>query len=973
LDGVGNVAVSLSHAQPPKSTDDALPPGWNAPDAYRALVEQIPVVTYVQTPGSTSQTRFISPQVEQLTGYPPSAFIGDGANWISVTHPDDRAKLQAEVARTDASGAPFFIEQRIVHRDGSVRWVRNEAILTRHPDGSPWQWQGFMVDITEQKRIELQFRTLVDHLPAVTYVTELVDPSGVAGSGLATFISPQVEAVFGYTVAEWLVAPELWEERLHPDDRARVLAANAQANITGATNRIEYRWLAKDERVVWVLDESALVRDAGGAPLFWQGVMFDLTARYAADAARREAERRYRTLVEHIPAAAYAHELRDVPIFTYIGPQIERISGYPPAHFLGPLDNLYAAMHPDDRDAVRAEAERTDQTGEPFDVEHRFVRPDGSAVWVRNEAVRVRADDDGVQRWQGVITDITDRKRLEQQYRTLVEQIPAATYTHVVRETGEVVYMSPQIERISGYPPEFHLGALTQTLSAIHPDDRERVRLEAERTDSSHEPYRIEYRYLWPDGRTVWVRNEAVLVRVDDDGAEYWQGVISDVTERRKLEDALEHQAYHDALTGLPNRALLLDRVSGALARARRDGRQVAVAFLDLDNFKVVNDSLGHVRGDALLVRIARVLQASVRESDTVARFGGDEFVLLLDGVADAADAELVIARVQQALASPLKVGRARLNASASIGVAVSTGAQTTPELLLRDADIAMYRAKATGKQRNVVFTPDMRRAAVQRWQLETELRRGVARDEFTLHYQPTLELASGRIVGVEALARWQHATRGLLPPAEFIALAEETDLIVPLGRWALRAACQQARAWNAARAADDQLAVSVNLSARQFREPSLAHDIEAALDASGLAPELLTVEITETAAMDDVEVTAATLAALKRVGVSISIDDFGTGYSSLAYLRRFPVDSLKIDRSFIAGLSDADGERAIVSAIIELGHALGIRVVGEGVETAAQLACLRELGCDLAQGFLFAPPLPADAALERIAAGVSL
>ena len=970
------MAVSLSRTPLPAEPDVVLrsplaaqAPRLQHPDAYRALVEQIPVVTYIQTPGVTSETIYISPQVEALTGYPPSAFVGDGANWVGVTHPDDRAALLAEVGRTDATGVPFFIEQRIVHRDGNVRWVRNEAILARNPDGSPWQWQGFMIDITEQKRIELQFRTLVEHLPAVTYVTELVDPTGIAGSGLATFISPQVEAVFGYPVADWLSAPELWEARLHPDDRARVLEANARSNATGAANRVEYRWLARDGRVVWVLDESVLVRDAGGAPLFWQGVMFDLTDRHQAEAARREAERRYRTLVEHIPAAAYAYELREdsVPILTYIGPQIARISGFPPAHFIGPLDNLQAAMHPDDRELVRAEAERTDQTGEPFSSEHRFVRPDGVAIWVCNEAVRVRVDDDGVQRWQGVITDISDRKRVEEQYRTLVEQIPAATYTHVVRETGRIEYMSPQIEHISGYPPELHRGALGSSLAVIHPDDRERVRLEAERTDTSHEPYRIEYRYVTPEGRSVWVRNEAVLVRVDDDGAEYWQGVISDVTERRQLEDALEHQAFHDALTGLPNRALFLDRVGLALARAQRDGRQVAVAFLDLDNFKVVNDSLGHARGDVLLTRIARVLQASVREIDTVARFGGDEFVLLLDGVASAADAELVVARVQQALVHPIKVGRARLNASASIGVALSSGAQTTPEQLLRDADIAMYRAKASGKQRNVVFTPDMRRAAVERWQLETELRRGVTRGEFTLYYQPVFALDTARLIGVEALARWRHPTRGLLQPADFIALAEETGLIVPLGRWALREACRQTRVWNAGRPAADRLTVSVNLSARQFREPALAHDIEAALSDSGLAPDLLTIEVTETAAMDDAEVTTATLTALERVGVSISIDDFGTGYSSLAYLRRFPVDTLKIDRSFISGLGSEGGDLAIVAAIIELAHALGVGVVAEGVESAAQLACLRELGCDYAQGFLFAPPLPADEAVTIV------
>jgi diguanylate cyclase (GGDEF)-like protein/PAS domain S-box-containing protein len=674
----------------------------------------------------------------------------------------------------------------------------------------------------------------------------------------------------------------------------------------------------------------------------------------------------YRALVEHIPAITYVKEPGDPSRTVYISPQVEELTGYPAAWFVANREAWVSISHPDDQPAMRAAAARADATGVPFSVEQRVFHRDGSERWVRNEAALSRHPDGTPRCWQGCILDITAQKQAmaalrdaEERYRTLIETIPVASYTYVVRDGATTRFMSPQIEAMLGYPVSAWDGGPEFRASIVHPDDRAYVAAEIERTDRTGEPYAVECRYLHRDGHIVWVRNEAVLVRRDADGADYWQGVISDITERKTLEAALAHQALHDALTDLPNRALLLDRAQQAIARARRDQRGVALLFLDLDNFKIVNDSLGHAAGDRLLVLVAGMLRACVRESDTVARLGGDEFVALLDGVADAAEAEAVCARIQEALGAPLKLGRARIGVTASIGVVISADGHTHPEHLLRDADIAMYRAKASGKQRHVVFAPQMRLAATQRWQQELDLRRAIERDELELHFQPKVELHSGRTVGVEALARWRHPERGLVPPADFIPLAEETGLIVPLGRWALREACRQTQLWNEGRLANDALTVSVNLSPRQFRDPRLAHDVSAALESSGLSPALLTIEITESVAMDDAELTAATLATLQRVGVSISIDDFGTGYSSLAHLKRFPVDTLKIDRSFVDGLGVEQEDTAIVSATIRLAHALGIKVIAEGVETPEQAEVLRELGCDRAQGFWFGRPVP--------------
>ncbi len=453
---------------------------------------------------------------------------------------------------------------------------------------------------------------------------------------------------------------------------------------------------------------------------------------------------------------------------------------------------------------------------------------------------------------------------------------------------------------------------------------------------------------------------ELTLAAVAPGSERLFVGILRDIAERRALEGRLRHQATHDPLTGLPNRALLLDRLALALARARRRPGLVAVLYLDLDRFKMVNDSLGHEAGDRLLVALAGRLLALVGPTDTVARRGGDEFTLLLADLG--AEAEAVAERVLADLRVPFTLGGQEIVVGASIGIALGGVGGADPADLLHAADLALYQAKAAGRGRYAIFSPRLRDRASARLAVEQDLRRALDRGEFTVHYQPKVELATGRLVGLEALARWRHPTRGLLPPAEFIPLAEETGLIVPLGRQVLAEACRQARAWQAASPRDPSVLVCVNLSARQFAHPGLVGDVARALEASGLAPGSLGLEITESAAMSAAEATLATLRELKALGVALELDDFGTGYSSLAYLQRFPLDRLKLDRAFVRGLERDAGSTAIVRAVLTLARALGLGVTAEGVETTAQAAALRDLGCDWGQGYLFAPPLPADA-----------
>ena len=559
---------------------------------------------------------------------------------------------------------------------------------------------------------------------------------------------------------------------------------------------------------------------------------------------------------------------------------------------------------------------------------------------------------------------LNERSARETERRLSVLVQRSSDVVAIMDGAGAFRYVSPSVTRIFGYAPTELDGARLEDL--VHPEDLPHalgVFAEAMRPHGAPAP--TEWRLKHRDGN--WRDVEAVLTNLLDEPAV--KGIVintRDIGERKALQAQLTHQAFHDQLTGLANRALFLDRVSHALTMARRHQQSLAVIFLDLDNFKSVNDSLGHSVGDRLLTIAAQRLIASVRTADTVARLGGDEFAVLLEDADKDGAATAVVQRIVHALRHPFALDGREVFATASIGIAIA-GEDESASDLVRNADMAMYMAKSGGKGRYEVFEPRMHVQAVERLELEADLRHAIEAEEFALHYQPIVLLHTGEITGVEALVRWQHPRRGMLGPPQFIPMAEETGLIVPLGRWVVRDACRQAARWQRMRGLP--LTLTVNISGHQLQGESVVDDVREALEASGLDARQLVLEITESVLMQHSEVLLLRLRALKALGVRLAIDDFGTGYSSLGYLQRFPIDILKIDKSFVDDVGMAGGEPALARAVIALGETLRLQTIAEGIEQRRQLNGLQELGCEMGQGYYFARPVAASAIDEMLVA----
>jgi len=550
-------------------------------------------------------------------------------------------------------------------------------------------------------------------------------------------------------------------------------------------------------------------------------------------------------------------------------------------------------------------------------------------------------------------------------YRTLIEQLPLVVYVDALDAESSNIFTSRQVEPLLGYTTDEWASDAGLFVRMLHPDDRERVLAAHAHTYSTHQPLSVEYRVIAKDGRTVWLRDEGVVV-LDEDGTPlYLQGYLLDITAEREAQEQLRQMALYDTLTGLANRAFFHEQFQHAVSIRKEPQQQTALLFLDVNDFKQVNDRWGHAVGDRVLATLGARIQHTLRAGDSAARLGGDEFAVVVPSIAEASEAVRVAERLLEAIRAPIEVDGRRLTVSASIGISVGRDAA----MMLQEADAAMYRAKALHGIGYAFFEPELDTLAAERSRRVQELRDAVELGQFTLDYQPVIDLEAHEITGYEALLRWQHPVQGKVAPLDFIPLAEESGLIIPLGKWVLSEACRYGA--QLCEEMGREIHMSVNVSAIQLEHPQFVSHVEAALEGSGFAPHCLILELTESVLLASGEHTQQRLVALKASGITLALDDFGTGYASLSYLQHFPVDIVKIDRSFTATIESTTADLVLLRGIVDLGNALGLRLVAEGIQTPGQHEIVRGLGCHSAQGFYFGYPTPV--ALRELSDAVAL
>ncbi len=896
----------------------------------------------------------VNPAAELLLGTDAVALAG--ADVADLVLPESQAALAAVQSRLRHGEQVAPVQLSLRREDGSVVPVSVTIALVDPEGGPPHRWVATLVDLDEVEATrsllhdqQARLTALFDGSPAAQFLCGL--------DGRILEANPAACALLGYA-REALVGRHV-TDITYPDDVARTREVIAAQVDRPHPIRFVKRYLAADGRVLSCLLHTTTITDARGRPAYLAAVVQDLTELEQAKTELQDSQQQLAAVLDAAPVRVFSLD-RDGRITFLAGHGVSE-------HLLHDSVGRKVTDVFDDPDGKAAAAIERAWNGQRFAVES---IPVDDRLW-DVQLSPIRGEDDRIVGVVGAGTDVTElaaaRTALSDSERLHSSLVDAAEEGIIKVRDWQVTFANRRMADMLGVPASTLVDS--DLASVIPPEYLAEVQ-DLRRRLVDGQPVRADLPLRTTDGRTVWTLASAGPLRTET--GEYDGNIVlfTDITERRALEQALTVQATRDELTGLANRLVLHDRLEHAVALRQQAGtRDLAVLCVDLDEFNDVNDSIGHATGDALLAAIGERLSAAARPDDTIARYGGDEFVIVCEG-GDALDEALATATmVHGALAEPVQVEGHELLVTASIGVATMDHA-ADPQSLLAAADAAMYDAKRRGGRRTAVFDQRLRTHAHERVQLAAELHHALTASELACHYQPVVDLASGRAVTVETLVRWQHPERGLLTPDVFLPVAEQTGLIVPIGDQVLHHACATVAALDGP---DRTLTVAVNLSAREFTDPTLIDRIERALTSSGLAANRLTLEVTETTMLDDTDTARAVMGALKDLGVRLSVDDFGSGYSFLFHLKQFPVDELKIDRSFIAGLADRQDDAAIVASVISLGRALRLATVAEGVETIEQFTTLRQFGSTHAQGNLFSPPVPAadlPSTLDRINTG---
>ena len=879
---------------------------------------------------------------EELWGFNPGEFGGTYEAFASRVHSDDLPGIEAKLNRCIDARAPFAHEFRVVWPDGSTHWIASRGEFTFDGKGRPQHMRGAVLNITVQKQTETALRASEGHFRTIfEQATDGILVSDVKGRFLdANSASCQL---LGYT-----------REELLKLSNADIIVADEVARIRPETNRLldggvvhsEWHIRRKDGSVRFV-EVSAKQLPNGDL----QSFLRDISERTQA----AEQMQKLSSAIEQT-ADSVVITNRD-GIIEYVNPAFEITTGYRSAEALGRKPNIVKSGHQDA--AFYKELWTTILNGEPFSGVFINQRKDGSLFHEEKTITPLR---DGAQRITHFVStgkDISERihaeasvRASEEHLRTIIDTEPECI--KLLAKDGSLIDMNAAgLAMIEADSLDQVVGQFMSSL--VMPEHREAFQ-ELSRNVFRGNKGKLIFEIEGLKGTRRWLETHAVPM-ITRAGKTVLLGITRDITERKTAEERLSYLVHHDELTGLPNRTLFNDRLNQAVIEAERHGRLLALAFLDLDRFKNINDTLGHEAGDLLLQGVSERLLHAVRRGDTVARLSGDEFTIVLADLAHADDAARVAQKILDAFARPLTIGGRDLFISVSLGLTLYPLDSRDPQILLRNADIAMYRAKEQGRNNFQFYTSEMTSKAFERMSIETALRRALDNNEFTLHYQPIVDGRNGMVIAVEALIRWQNDGKGMTSPLQFIPVAEETGLIVPIGEWVLQTACAQLAAWQAAGL--PKLRMCVNLSVRQFRNLNLVATVGHALAASALDPADLELEITESIMVEE-QIVIDTLRELDALGVHFSIDDFGTGYSSLSYLKRLPIDTLKIDRSFVMDIPGNTDDAAIAQAIVAMAHSLGMRVVAEGVESLEQNRFLHSNGCDAMQGYFFSKPLPA-------------